>query len=98
MERGIMESIQLKEDIKPLSEVRANIAACIRTIRRTKRPLVVTQHGRGAAVIMDIAQYESLLDKIRLLKDIQTGMRQIDRGLGIDHDKAHQTILKRIAK
>jgi prevent-host-death family protein len=41
----------IDEDIRPLSEFRANASACIQHVNATKRPLVITQHGRGAVVV-----------------------------------------------
>ena len=56
-----MQRIQLDEDVKPLSEFRANVASFIERIQKTKRPLVITQRGKSAAVMLDVAEYETLL-------------------------------------
>src|ERR1043166_3702010 len=39
------------QDIRPLGEFRANLAAVVAQVRRTKRPVILTQHGRSAAVL-----------------------------------------------
>lgn len=65
-----MRRILIDEDIKPLSEFRTNAPALIRRIRQTKRPLIITQKGKSTAVILDVAQYEALLDKLELLQDL----------------------------
>ena len=56
-----MSRIQLDEDIRPLSEFRANVASFIEHVRETKRPLVITQRGKSAAILLDVAEYEALL-------------------------------------
>ncbi len=38
-------------DVKPISEFRAKAASLVQQVRRTKRPVVITQQGRGAAVL-----------------------------------------------
>src|SRR5438046_4352969 len=38
------------EDVKPLSEFRANVSRFIERVRKTKRPIVLTQRGHSAAV------------------------------------------------
>lgn len=43
-----MDSINIVEDIKPLSEFRANTATLVKHIKKTGRPLVLTQHGKSA--------------------------------------------------
>jgi len=93
-----MRRIQLNEDIKPLSEFRSNARSYIDKVRKTKRPLVVTQRGKSAAVILDVDEYESMLEKIELLQDIQIAERQIKEGKGIKHEDAKTRVLKKIVK
>ena len=70
----------------------------IEEIKRTKRPVVLTQHGKSAAVILDVAEYERILEKIELLSDIELAESQIENGQGISHDQAKSQILKRLNK
>jgi len=49
-----MPSMIIDEDIRPMSEVRAGIASFLKQIHDTKRPLVITQHGKGVAVMLDV--------------------------------------------
>ena len=91
-----MQRIKLNTDIHPLSEFRANVASIIDEVRKTKRPIVITQHGKSAAVMLDVSEYESLLEKLELLTDIQTAETQIRKGEGISHKEAKRNILERI--
>jgi prevent-host-death family protein len=93
-----MPRIQLNEDIKPLSEFRSKVRSYIDKVRKTKRPLVVTQHGKSAAVILDVDEYESMLNKIELLQDIQLAEKQIKEGKGVNHEDARAQVLKNIWK
>jgi len=93
-----MPRIQLNEDIKPLSEFRSKVRSYIDKVRKTKRPLVVTQHGKSAAVILDVDEYESMLNKIELLQDIQLAEKQIKEGKGVNHEDAREQVLKNIWK
>mgnify|MGYP001393548810 CR=1 FL=1 len=91
-----MSRIQLAEDVKPLSEFRSGVASCIRQVRKTKRPVVITHHGKSAAVLLDVTHYESIMDRIEALQDIRTAEQQIADGKGIPHGKALEQALKRI--
>ena len=93
-----MQRIKLNTDIRSLSDVRANVASIIDELRKTKRPIVITQHGKSAAVMLDVSEYEIMLEKIELLTDIQTAETQLYKGEGISHKKAKQRILERIKK
>jgi len=93
-----MQRIKLNTDIRPLSDFRANIASIIEEIKKTKRPIVITQHGKSTAVILDVTEYEDLLEKVELLTDIQIAETQLQKGEGISHIDAKQQILERIKK
>ena len=58
------------EDVRPVTEFRANAAAMLDHIQSTQRPVVLTQHGRSAAVLLGVAAYESLMDELALLRDL----------------------------
>jgi len=93
-----MQRLFLDEDIKPLSEFRSHTASCIKQVQRSKRPVVITHHGKSAAVLIDVGEFEALLQRLELLEDIQDGESQIDAGKGIPHEKALKKVLKRVAK
>jgi len=93
-----MNRINLETDIKPVSDFRANITSIIENIKRTKRPVVLTQHGRSAAVVLDVSEYEKIIEKIELISDIELAESQIEKGEGILHDQVKSKILKRLHK
>ena len=93
-----MPRVLLDEDIQPLSEFRANVASYIEKVRKTRRPLVITKRGKSAAVMIDVSEYEALLEKIEILSDVQQAEAQIDRGEGLNHKSAQSTIVEKIKK
>lgn len=84
------------EDIRPLSEFRANATACIQHVNETKRPLVITQHGRGTVVVLDVGEYERLLERLELLEDLEASEADIREGRVLSHRDARTEILKRL--
>lgn len=89
-----MQRLQIAKDIKPLSEFRANASSFIQQVHDTKRPLVITHHGRSAAVVLDAQEYENLLETIELLQDVQAAEIEIRDGKGIDHARARKMVLE----
>lgn len=89
-----MQRIRLDQDIKPLSEFRANVTSFIDEMKRNKRPLVITQHGKSSAVMLGVAEYEEMLEKLELLSDIQVAENQLRAGDGLTHESAKAQILK----
>jgi prevent-host-death family protein len=90
-----MQRIKLDQDIKPLSEFRANATACLKQIHETKRPMIITQHGRSSAVLMDVQEYEQLVNKLELLQDIKTAESQFEQNQGISRKAAKQKIMEK---
>ncbi len=90
-----MQRLRIDQDIRSMSEFRTGIASFLKQVHDTKRPLVITQHGKGAAVLLDVGEYEEMQEKLELLKDIQISVNQIEDGEGILHDNAREMILKR---
>ena len=93
-----MRRLVLNQDVRPLSEFRANASAFVQQVRETKRPLVITQNGRSAAVLLDVTEYEELLAKLDLLQDIQEAEAQLAEGHGLSHRAARKQVLERLGK
>jgi antitoxin YefM len=93
-----MKRVRVNEDIRSMSEFRTGIASFLKQIHDTKRPMIITQHGKGVAVLLDAGEYEAMQERIELLQDIQTSIGQIETDQGVDHDQAKRTVLDRIRK
>lgn len=93
-----MQRLKIDQDIKPLSEVRTGIATFIKQVHDTKRPVIITQHGKSVAVLLDAHEYEAMQENIELLTDIQMSLNQLENGAGISHKDAKEKVLKRVLK
>lgn len=93
-----MSRIHFDTDIQPLSEFRAGVASYIKQINETRRPLVITQRGKGVAVVLDVAEYEAMQEKIELLEEMRTAEAQLAAGHGVSNDDARAQVLGRIKK
>jgi len=63
-------SINLAEDIYPISEIESKATQLIKKARTTKRPLIITEEGRSAVVILDINEFQSLTEQVNLMLDV----------------------------
>jgi len=93
-----MHRISLDKDIRSLSDFRSNVSSFIKQVHETKRPLVITQHGKSTAILMDVSEYERMIDKFELIREIETSTKQINDGQGIPHDLAYKRLKNRIQK
>lgn len=90
--------LKLNSDIKPVSEFRANAAELIEHVRNSGRPLVLTQRGHSAAVLLDVGEYERMVDEIELLSDVRTAMQQIEAGQAVSNHDAKAELRRRFRK
>lgn len=93
MRSASQRTIDLEDDIRPVSEFRADAAGLLARARRTQRALVLTQRGRTAAVVLDVAAYQRLIDELELLRDLRIATQQLDEGKGIPQAKARKLAL-----
>lgn len=91
-----MKRIKLDKDIQPLSEFRANAASMIEKIKTEHRPLVITQYGKSSAVLLDVGDYEQMIDTIELLQEINDARQEIDEGKGIKHEEVMSSLKERL--
>ncbi len=93
-----MRRMVIDQDIRPLSEFRSGVASFIKQVHDTKRPLVITQHGKGVGVLLDVGEFEAMQEKIELLEDIHISITQLESGDGVRHQDARKEVLKRLER
>jgi antitoxin YefM len=68
-----MEDINLHH-ITPLTNFRNNIKRYLKEIHTHKKPIVLTQHGKSAAVVLDAGQYQDMQDQIEFMRKVAIGL------------------------
>jgi prevent-host-death family protein len=91
-----MQPLKFDEDIRPLSEFRAGVASFVKQVNDTRRPLVLTQRGRGVAVLVDIREFETMRERLALLEDLAAAEADIAAGRVFSHEEAKARILARL--
>lgn len=91
----IMYKIRLDQDIQPLSEFRSKVAFYFDKVKKTKRPLIITQNGKSSAILLDVSEYQSLIDKLEILEDVKSAEEQISRGMEISHKDVKKKFVRR---
>jgi antitoxin YefM len=91
-QESVVSRLRFTQDVRPVTEFRANASAFLDQVRETRRPVVLTQHGRSAAVLLNVDVYEGLLDQVALLRDVKTAEGQVAAGKTV----AHATVAKRL--
>ncbi len=69
--------MNIKEDIRPISYIKANAAKILAQVNETHRPVYVTQSGEAKAVLLDTESYEKMKKALGLLKLLTQGERDL---------------------
>jgi len=81
-----MDHLRVSEDIVPLSEFKAHASEWLKKIAQTGAPIVITQNGRAAAVLVSPGEFDALTERGRLLQAVAEGIADADRGRLTDHE------------
>lgn len=81
-----MKRLSMSEDLVPVKEFRSNLAAWFRKAMETGRPVIVTQHGKAAAVVMSPKAIDELREENEFMRAVVKGLRALDEGRIVDDD------------
>jgi prevent-host-death family protein len=84
--------INLIEDIKPISYVKSHTAEIMKQLEEKNTPVVITQNGEAKAVLMDVKQYQNIVDSMNLLKILSIGENDIKNKRTYTHDEVQKKI------
>ena len=73
-------------NIIPVTDLRQDAAAVLRRVRESTEPVVITQRGRAAAVMLGVEAYERGEHERQLLRLLALGEKEIADGKGYDLD------------
>lgn len=71
-------------NIIPISDLRQDAAKILKQLKNNKDPLIITQRGRAAAVMIGVDAYEKFEQEKELLLLLAKGDREIETGEGYD--------------
>ncbi len=73
-------------NIVPISDLRQDAAKVLKRVRASREPLIITQRGRAAAVLLSVESFERSERDKELLRLLAMGEREIAAGKGYDLD------------
>jgi len=91
-------AMKIKEDIRPISYVKAHAADILIQVNKTRRPIFVTQNGEAKAVLLDSESYENMKNAIGLLKVISQSEKDVKNGRIIDQNDVFSRIENKLKK
>lgn len=92
-----METLDLTTDIQPVTEFRANTSGILESLKKNRRTIILTQHGRPAAVLESVEEYQRKLEELRFMKGLVAGLRDIDSGQVVEGEEFFQGLKSKMA-
>ena len=68
----------------PLTDFQQDASSALKRVRRSNRPLVVTDRGKAAAVLLSVNAYERGEKQREILRLLARGETEISAGKGYD--------------
>lgn len=89
-----MRSVRVSEDIVPVSDFKSQAAEWLKRVMQTDQPIVITQNGKAAAVLLSPAEFDRLTERARFIEAIDAGLA--DSKAGRVH--AHAAVVARMKR
>jgi prevent-host-death family protein len=70
-----------------VTNLKRNATRILAELRETGDPVLITEHGKPAAFLVDVKQFEAMKTRMDLLEGIARGERDIAEGRVITHDE-----------
>jgi prevent-host-death family protein len=74
-------------NIVPITDLRQDATAIVEHVSTANEPVVITQRGRAAAVMVSIEAYEHCQYELEILRLLARGEKEIEAGKGYDLDE-----------
>jgi antitoxin YefM len=75
-----MKNIRISSDIIPLGEFKTGISSCLKKVQTTGQPLIITQNGRPAGVLLSPEEYDNLISRKQFIESVEDGLRAAEAG------------------
>jgi prevent-host-death family protein len=63
-------------------------------LEAARHPVLITQHGRPAAYLVDVGTYENTQRRLAILEGIARGERAVDEGRVVGHSEAKKRMAR----
>ena len=83
--------------LKPVTDIKRHAVEIIDQLREDRVPVLITERGREAAVMLDVATYKGMLKRLEMLEAIAEGERAFQEGRVSAHGEVKARMAKRWA-
>src|SRR5579862_6540924 len=81
-----------------VTQIKRHATRIIAELQATREPVVITEHGRSAAVLLDVETWDELRRRVALLEGIARGERAFAEGRVVSHATARKRLRRWLAR
>ena len=81
-----MRPISISQHIVSLSDFKNKASRMLHEIQSSRRPLVITQNGKAAAVLISPSDFDLLTEQARFVDAVQRGLADVQNGRMLPDD------------
>ncbi len=89
-----MKLLHISRDIVPLGEFKKGISKWLKSIKSSGQPLVITQNGKPAGVLLSPREYDHLIYTRSFLESVARGISEADRGESYSTDELRSELAR----
>jgi len=90
-----MKRISIANDIVPIGEFKSGLSKWIKKSKSSGNPIVITQNGRPAAVVISPSDYDQLNELRQFVDSVKRGFADSDEGKVLSTNQIHAELEKR---
>ncbi|MFT6399411.1 MAG: prevent-host-death family protein [Bradymonadia bacterium] len=81
-----MKPIQTSQNIVPIGEFKTHASRIVRGLARNDRPVVITQNGKAAGVLISPDEFDRLTERERFVAAVERGLSESESGELVEDD------------
>lgn len=85
-------AVKFSEDVVPLGDMKINPGKVVRRVDETGRPVLLTSHGRGVAVVQALDEYEASQEERDFMRAVVAGLADVESGRVVSLDEAMRSL------
>ncbi len=86
---------RFSEDLRPMSDLKSGGADIVRQAQESGRPVVLTRHGRGVAVVLSVEAYDELAAASQVVA-LRAAIAEADAAASAGRVSQHDDVVGRI--
>jgi len=91
-----MSQIDISKDIVPIGEFKTNPSRWIKNAKESRHPIIITQNGKAAGVLLSPLEYDLLTYEKRFLESVRRGLADAEAGREYTTEEAMSELERRL--